>query len=57
LTANPYRPQGRVDVKNLIEEMREEVAIERGEKYKKPVDKPKGKPKRPLNLSQLNQRS
>lgn len=39
----------RVAVKDLIEEMREEIAIERGEKYIKPIDKPKGKPKAPIN--------
>lgn len=39
----------RVAVKDLIEQMREELAIERGEKYIKPVVKPKGKPKRPSN--------
>jgi len=44
-----YEISKRVAVKDLIEEMREEMAIERGEKYIKPVDKPKGKPKRPLN--------
>jgi hypothetical protein len=37
----------RVDVKNLIEEMRKELTLERGEKYIKPSDRPKGKPKAP----------
>jgi len=49
MTVNPYRPFGRIAVKDFIEQMREEIAIERGEKYIKPVDKPKGKPKAPVN--------
>jgi len=36
--------KSRVDVKDLIESMREELAVERGEKYIKPADRPKGKP-------------
>ena len=36
----------RKDVKELIEEMRQELAIERGEKYVKPKSKPKS-PVRP----------
>lgn len=49
MTANPYRPSGKINIKDLIEEMREEIAIEKGLKYVKPVDKPKGKPKTPAN--------
>ncbi len=42
-------PNNKINVKDLIQQMREEIAIERGEKYIKPVDKPKGKPKAPAN--------
>jgi hypothetical protein len=39
----------RQNVKDLIEEMREELRIERGEKLKSPAVKPKDKPKAPVN--------
>lgn len=41
-------PEKRMNVKELIEEMRKEIAIEHGEKYVSPTDKPKGKPKKPV---------
>ena len=50
-------------VKDLIESMREELAIERGEKYIKPADKPKKPimpshpyPKRPLKPKKKKQK-
>lgn len=46
--ANPYRPaEPRKNVKELIEEMREELLQEKSEKNLKTFAKPKGKPKRP----------
>jgi hypothetical protein len=50
MTANPYRPvEPRKNVKDLIEEMREELRVETGAKVIKPLGKPKIPAKRPAN--------
>lgn len=49
MTANPYRPaEPRKNVKDLIEEMREELRIETGAKVIKPLGKPKKPTGRPV---------